>query len=161
MSDPVPAKIALVSVLIFVSSSPSVNSSNKSLDLKNLLCFGSFKTLFVRNCLKICLQIKNYYMYIQSKRNSNRPKNWALLSDRIQTWVIFCIKSKLLRVTCDIFSLRWSQSSKVCRLWLVSSVLFSTPFPLPVNLCLDSSQDQISQFYLRPLSWLQDHQLVW
>ena len=63
MSDPVPANIALVSVLIFVSSSPSVNSSNKSLDLKNLLCFGSFKTLFVRSCLKICLQIKNYYMY--------------------------------------------------------------------------------------------------
>ena len=62
MSDPVPANIALVSVLIFVSSSPSVNSSNKSLDLKNLLCFGSFKTLFVRNCLKICLQIKNYYI---------------------------------------------------------------------------------------------------
>ena len=116
MSDPVPANIALVSVLIFVSSSPSVNSSNKSLDLKNLLCFGSFKTLFVRNCLKICLQIKNYYMYIQSKRNSNRPKNWALLSHRIQPWMTCCIKSKLLRVTCDIFSLRLSQSSKVCRL---------------------------------------------
>lgn len=56
-----PAKIAPVSVDPFSLDSFRVNSSNKSLDLKNRLCFGSLRTLFVRNCLNICL----WYIYKQ------------------------------------------------------------------------------------------------
>uniref|UniRef100_A0A0A9CST4 Uncharacterized protein n=1 Tax=Arundo donax TaxID=35708 RepID=A0A0A9CST4_ARUDO len=43
-----------VSVEPYPSSSCSVNKSFMSLALKNLLCRGSFNTLFVRKCLYIC-----------------------------------------------------------------------------------------------------------
>uniref|UniRef100_A0A6B0UT33 Secreted protein n=1 Tax=Ixodes ricinus TaxID=34613 RepID=A0A6B0UT33_IXORI len=54
-SDPVPAKMALVSVRFCLASSARQNSSWRSLVLKKRRCFGSFSTRLVRNCLKICL----------------------------------------------------------------------------------------------------------
>ena len=50
-SEPVPAKMAAVSVVR--SLSESVNNSRRSLDLKKRRCRGSLSTLLQRNCLKI------------------------------------------------------------------------------------------------------------
>ena len=55
-SDPVPANMALVSVLPSEELELREKSSERSLDLKNRRCLGSFSTLLVRNCLNICLR---------------------------------------------------------------------------------------------------------
>ena len=63
-SLPVPAKMALVSVGMS-RLSVKVKSSKRSFDLKKRRCFGSLRTRFVKNCLKICLNNREYLLYFQ------------------------------------------------------------------------------------------------
>ena len=59
ISDPVPAKMAAVSVFLFFGScswNPSVKSSCMSFALKKRRWRGSFKMRFDTKCLKICLK---------------------------------------------------------------------------------------------------------
>ena len=48
--------MALVSVLPSEELELKEKSSERSLDLKNRRCLGSFSTLLIRNCLNICLR---------------------------------------------------------------------------------------------------------
>ena len=77
-SDPVPANMALVSVLPSEELELREKSSERSLDLKNRRCLGSFSTLLVRNCLNICLRRRrerdvNHHAYKCTPAHKHTP----------------------------------------------------------------------------------------